>query len=69
MCQSIEWITRKDKQTAIQVIKSDEQNDMQPDTAWMLMKVTIPETKVYEEEKQNFVSGFKSKFTGNWPGL
>lgn len=46
MCQSIEWITRKDKQTAIQVIKSDEQNDMQSDTAWMLMKVTIPETKV-----------------------
>ena len=42
---------------------------MQPDTAWMLMKVTIPETKVYEEEKQNFVSGFKSKFTGNWTGL
>lgn len=46
VCQSIEWITRKDKQTAIQVIKSDEQNDMQSDTAWMLMKVTIPETKV-----------------------
>ena len=46
MCQSIQWITMEDKQTAIQVIKSGEPNIMQSDTDWMLMKVTIPEIRV-----------------------
>ena len=44
MCQSIQWTTMEDKQTAIQVIKSGEPNIMQSD--WMLMKVTIPEIRV-----------------------